>query len=139
MREAIRERLATDPTLQALLTGGVWATGEISRQKAPEAFGDDKEIEPCALVKVESETPWGPYSEAGAVSARLYVVVYFYQRNGYEVIDEAMERVFTLLQQEKLEDGVWEIAWADDVIDQEDEALGCSMGVSRYVVTRLRG
>lgn len=138
MREAIRERLATDPLLQALLTGGVWATGEISRQEIPEAFDPNQEILPCALVKLESETVWGPYQEAGAVSARLYVVVFFYQRSGYDVIDDALDRAIALLHREKLESGVWEIEWADDVRDQEDDALGCSVGMSRYVVTRLR-
>ena len=138
MREIIKERLETDPTMQGLLTGGVWATDEISRQETPEAFDVNGEILPCALVALSSEAAAGPYVEAGALSARLHVALYFYQRRGYDVIDQAMARALVLLHREKLESGVWEVAWTDDVLDQKDDALGCSLGMSRYMVTRMK-
>lgn len=138
MRDAIRDYLAADGTLSGLLTGGIYAVPEITRQDTPDAFDANGEIEPCALVKPETEATFGPYEEAGAISARLYVVVFFYQRTGYDVVDQALARTRVLLHKEKLESGVWEISWADDVLDQEDEALNCSLGISRYVVTRLR-
>ena len=135
MRNTIRDYLAADGTLMVLLTGGIYAVGEISRQATPDAFDSNGEVEPCGLVKLETEGQAGPYVEAGGISSRLYVAVFFYQRTGYDVIDAAVARTRALLHREKLASGVWEIAWADDVLDQEDEALGCSMGMSRYVVT----
>lgn len=136
MRAAIKAVLEGDGTLAGLLTGGVWAGTEISRQLTAGAFDDDGEVLPCALVRLETGTPWGPYPSSG----RLYVVVMFYERCGYEVIDAALERTYVLLHRSKVGGaGVWEVTHADDVRDVEDGALGCSMGYSRYVVTRNRG
>ncbi len=138
MREAIRDALATDPTLQALLTGGVYAVREITRQATPDAFDANGEVLPCALVARESDTASGPYAEAGALSSQMFVAIYFYQRSGHDIIDAAQERAAAVLHRQKLDDGVWEIVWSDDVTDQEDDGLGCSMGMSRYQVTKLR-
>lgn len=139
MRSEIADYLADDTTLMALLTGGVYTGTEISRQNTPDAFDESGEILPCALVTEESDTQAGPFTEAGNVSTRLFVAVFFYQRVGYDTIDAAMDRTLALLQRAKLAAGTWEIAWADDVRDQRDEAMRCSMGMSRYVATRKRG
>lgn len=138
MRDTIKDYLEADATLTGLLTGGIYAVPEISRQDTPDAFDANGEIEPCGLVKLETEGQFGPYEEAGGISARLYVAVFFYQRTGYDVIDPALARTRTLLHKQNLStSGVWEISWVDDVMDQEDEALGCAMSMSRYMVTRL--
>lgn len=139
MRAEVRDHLADDTTLMALLTGGVYTGTEISRQNTPDAFDTNGEIIPCALVTEESDTQAGPFTESGNISTRLFVAVFFYQRVGYDTIDAAMERTLELLQRAKLATGTWEIAWADDVRGQRDEALRCSMGMSRYVATRKRG
>ena len=138
MRETIRAALAADAALAATLTGGVYALRELTRQSAPGAFDANSEILPCALVRVEAEAQHGPFTSTVALSARSYVVVVFYQRDGFTAIDTAMARVSALLHRSKLGAGTWEITWADDSGDLEDEGLGCSMRYSRYVMTRLR-
>lgn len=140
IRTTIRDFLAADGTLSGLLTGGVFDEPEITRQDTLDAFDSGGEIKPCALVKLDTEPQTGPFMERGAVSSRLSVVVFFYQLKGFDVIDAALDRTRVLLQRENLSvDGVWEVTWADDVLDQEDDALDCSMAMSRYSVMRLRG
>jgi hypothetical protein len=135
VRDTVKALLEADTTLMAILTGGVYAGGEISRQGMPDAFDSNGEILPCALVRVETETPYGPYDD----SSRQYLVVMFYERSGYANIDAALARVYELLHKTRLgATGVWEVVHADDVRDQEDQALACSLSYSRYVITRSR-
>lgn len=133
LRETVQTALQADTTLMALLTGGVHAAIEISRQDTPTAFDANAELKPCALVRIPTDTPTGPYD----TSTRTAVEIYFYQRAGYSTIDAALARVFALLNRVKLM-GTWEIRHGDDVTDQEDAALACSLHMSRYYATRLR-
>lgn len=137
MRETIKAALEADATLMATLTGGVY-TETITRQRTPGAFDANGELLPCALVRVERDAQHGPYTGPDTLSARVYIVVYFYQQSGYGVIDAALDRVRALLHRAKLGAGTWDISWADDSADLEDEALRCALRFSRYVVTRLR-
>jgi hypothetical protein len=132
IRDSIVTVLQADSTLMAFLTGGVHAATEISRQNTPTAFDANAEIKPCALVKVpnENEIPPHPY---GAVTT---LEVYFYQRVGFDVIEAAMLRVLSLLNRVKVGDHVWQIRWSDNLPEVEDEALKCSMGLSRFHVYR---
>lgn len=134
MIQAIVDLLKNDTELAATLTGGVWRAVEISRQATPGAYDANKELKPCALVRQETETPWGPYEH----SARLYVTVWFYQRNGYEAIEAARQRVYTLLHRQRIADGNWGIEHASDLLDSEDPGLGVPMAMSRYVATIRR-
>jgi len=132
MRAAVKALLESDSTLMATLTGGLHTATEISRQGTPEAFDANGEIEPCGLLKFGTVTPYGPHDH----SARLYFSVMLYQRSGYDNVEAARERIYALLHQQRVTPSIgacWEIAHADDVLDQEDEALGCSLAVSRYV------
>jgi hypothetical protein len=134
MRSTITAKLTGDTTLMALLTGGLHTATEITRQLTPTAFDANGEIKPCALVKIEGESPVGPYDSSG----RLFAVVYLYERTGYTTIDAALDRAFVLLNLWKPSGNVWQVRHADDARDLRDEALACSMGYGRYVVTRLR-
>lgn len=134
--------LTADGTLTGLLTGGIYKAADvhsISRQNTPGAFDASSEILPCALVKSESATPWGPH----LTSAREYVLLYFYQRFGYGVIRPACLRAYELLHRTRITPsdgkGLWQIDWAGDLLDMEDQALGAAMIISRYVVTLNRG
>jgi hypothetical protein len=136
MRDAIKQMLEGDATLMALLPGGIYSGREISRQEMPSAFDENLELRPCALIKVETETPSGPYD----TSARLIFSVWLYQRAGYDAIDAAMKRVFELLNRVVMPgQKCWEIRHSDDVTDQTDDSLMTSMGMSRYVAIRMRG
>lgn len=134
MRAAILAALTGDATLMGLLTGGIHTALEISRQYTPAAFDTNGEILPCALLRLETEGPTGPYR----TSSRLFAAVLFYQRHGYDVIDQAVARTFAVLHERHTGAGMWQILHADDVLDQEDQALGCSLAMSRFAVYRMR-
>ena len=135
VRDTIKAVLEADTELVATLTGGVY-TETISRQRTPDAFDAHGEIQPCALIRVERDAQHGPFTGTDALSARTYVVVYAYQLAGYSSIDTALNRVRVLLHRSRLGAGTWDISWADDSADLEDEGLRCAMRFSRYVVTR---
>jgi hypothetical protein len=134
VREAIYGRLSGDATLMATLSGGLHTQSEISRQLTPAAFDANGEILPCGLLKLETQSPWGPFAH----SSRLYFSVMLYQRAGYEAIETARTRLYQLLHEQKAtpaSGGCWEIRHSGDVLDAEDGALGCSLAVSRFVAT----
>ena len=131
MIEAIVQLLQADAQLMAALPGGVHRAVEISRQATPGAYDEWRELLPCALVRQETATPWGPYEH----SARLYVTVWFYQRSGYDSIEVARKRVYALLHRQRIADGNWGIEHANDLLDSEDTGLGVPMAMSRYVAT----
>lgn len=141
MIAAIVARLSADATLATALPGGVHngaAVGRISQQATLAAFDANREIRPCVLVKAETATPWGPHAHGG----RLYVVLYLYQRFGYDSIEPARGRCYSLLQKQQVTPvdgtGCYEIVHANDLLGLEDQALGCSLLVSRYVATLMR-
>jgi hypothetical protein len=135
---AMLELMQADSTMTSLLTGGIYTGTTISRQNTPSAFDGNNELLPCMLITRESEAQSGPYATRTAMSSREYIRLFCYQRIGYEVIAMAMERAWQLLEDEKLMNGVYEIVWIDDLPEVQDQALGCSLGISRYQATRLR-
>lgn len=134
MRDTIKAYLEADMTLMALLTGGIYAGTEITRQSTPDAFDANGEVEPCALVSAEAEDPTGPYGH----SARSFVTVYLYERSGYTNIDAARARIYVLLHRDRVGTSVWDVRHVGDILDQRDPALNCAMAVTRFQVTRLR-
>jgi len=137
MRSAIVAVLQADATLTGLLTGGIYdagVVGEISRVTTPAAFDEHSEVLPCALVKLASEAPDGPFPTASVLGVDLYL----YQRAGYGSIDAAVARIFVLLHRQRVGNGVWQVTHAGDLRDLRDEALGCALILSRFQVTRLR-
>ena len=128
--------LQADHTLMTTLTGGVQDTVEITRQITPTAFDANGEIKPCALVRTGSEAPI--FTKTMAVQTP--VIIYFYQRTGYDKIDAALARVFTLLAQRHLGTlGIWELQFNSEIARTTDEALACSLAVQRYNAIRKRG
>lgn len=138
MITSITALLQADTTLNAILTGGVHRAMEISRQATPTAYDSRRELLPCALVKQETATPWGPHDDSG----RLYIVIWFYARSDYTTIEAARKRVYELLHRAKLTpndgSGCYDIRHADDLLDQEEPTLGVPMAMSRYVATVQR-
>jgi len=132
VRAEIKELLLSDEALAGILTGGVHATGEITRQNAPEAFDETGQIKPCCLVTLSTRAK---HVSGIPGAADQFITIYFYQQAGYEAIDAAMARTYALLNGSEvtIEDGYcYEIEWADDLGDSEDPAIGCSMRYSRY-------
>lgn len=133
MRQAIYDTLSADNTLMAILSGGLYhEIMEISRQNTPAAFDANREIQPCALLKFTTSSPEGPFD----YSAQLFFSLYFYQRVGVAQLEAALDRVYELLHQQKVtpaSGGCWLILHTNDVLDQEDTALQCSLALSRYM------
>jgi|GEM_PF-1380587 hypothetical protein len=132
----IKTALEADHALMALLTGGIYNdVEEISPQLTPGAFNaTTKEIMPCALIKVPTEVPNGPY----ITGVRTTVVIYVYQRRGYGVIDPASQMIYNDLNYTQIGTGVWELLFTDGVPQQRDAALDCALGLLRFSETRDR-
>ncbi len=129
----IKTALETDLSLMSLLTGGIHVgIEEINRQSAPGAFDGNNEIQPCALIKVPLEVPAGPYVS----SVRTTVTIYFYQRQGYAVIDQAMSLVFADLNEKQIGVRVWNLQYENGVYQQRDQALDCPLGTLRFTAVR---
>jgi len=135
LSDEIKDALEEDDDLMEILTGGIHNNvEEISRQYTPDAFDENREIQPCALLKFPLETPAGPYLR----SARASFVLYFYQRQGYDAIEEAMGLAFDLLNEESIGTGVWNIEFAGAVYQQRDDALDCALGSLRFNAIRQK-
>lgn len=131
--------LTGDAPLVALLTGGLYdgrTVQEISRQNAPAAYDAWGELLPCALVRAENQTPWGPLRN----SSRLYVTVWLYQQTGYTAIEAARERIYALLHRKQLStaDGIFEVRHANDLTGLEAQEMPAAMAMCRYYVTANR-
>lgn len=140
MDEAIALVMEGDTTLMGLLPGGVHVSEEISREHTPSAFDASRELQPCALVRLETEIPYGPHQ----TSSRAFVRIHLYQLYGYSNIEGARQRLFALLHRQRVETagfyrGVWEARSVNDIPRTEDQVLNANMGVCRYEVYANRG
>lgn len=134
MKVAVATRLSSDSTLSDLLPGGIYHEEvEISRQDTPAAFDGNGEVMACALVKLGSTIPAGPYK----TSALQPVDVYLYHPTSFLSLQVIVNRVFTLLNSTKLTPGAggrcWEINHENDTPDDKDPALGVPMKRSRFI------
>jgi len=134
--DSIKSELETDTALMALLSGGVHVgIEEINRTTAASAFDGNKEILPCALIKEGVELPL----RSGYLRAvNQPFTIYFYQRQGYDVIGPAMDLAYNDLNEQKIVSGVWNIEFDIRVNQQRDTALDCALGSLRFVAKRLR-
>lgn len=132
----IQSALQANASLMALLTGGVHIeVEEISRQNTPSAFDANGEIKPCALVKIGVESRM---ASGLPNSVNTPLVLYFYQRQGYDKIEPAMEYAFDILSDQKVGTDVWQIHFDIAVNQQRDTALDCALGSLRFIAKRLR-
>jgi hypothetical protein len=134
LSDDIKAALVADTALMTLLTGGVHNdVEEISKQNTAAAFdGTTKEIKPCALIKFPNEVPAGPY----LTSVRTTFVIYFYQRQGYAVIEPAIGLAFADLNEKRIGSHVWNIEYVGAVYQQRDQALDCPLGTLRFNAVR---
>ncbi len=129
----IKDALLLNDELMDILTGGIYCdVEEISRQNTPDAFDADGEILPAALIKLGVEIPTGPYVRG----AQCPVIIYFYERQGYEHIDPAMGLVFDQLNETQTGSRVWNLQFLNSVYNQRDVALDCALSTLRFVAVR---
>jgi hypothetical protein len=132
--------LQADAALGSLLPGGIYAksaVGEISRSSTPAAFDAQRGLRPCMLAAS------GPLTGDPVVpgAARQIVRLFFYESQGASAIEPARRRAYTLLSGTTFsgsQDAIYEVTWADDVLDARDDALRSSLIVSRYEVAMRR-
>jgi hypothetical protein len=134
MRAAILAALQADATLMALLPGGMHTATEISRLLTPAAFDTaTKELLPCGLLRLSSETPTGP---ALALRAALSVYeIYLYERVGSAAIEPARKRIYSLLHLQRIAPatgGAWTMIHANDIPDRDESTLDASLCITRY-------
>jgi hypothetical protein len=136
LSDDIKTALANNGSLAALLTGGIFNdVEEINRQDTPGAFDANGEIKPCALIKYNTEIPL----RSGYLSAvNDPITIYFYQRQGYSVIEPAMDLAYTILNETQIGTRVWNIEFDIAIKQQRDTALDCALGSLRFVAKRLR-
>lgn len=131
LQESLLAYLAADLDLTTILTGGLHAGLEITRQKTPAAFDGNGEVMPCVLVRDGVSGPVEPHPDG----ARGYVDMYFYQYQGSAQITSARLRVYQLLHRQNAGiAGVWEFRHVNDVAVTEDPALNCNLAMSQYMV-----
>jgi len=136
LSDEIKTALEDDNSLMTLLTGGIFnEVEEISKQNTAAAFDANGEIQPCALIKLGVESR---LRSGYVTSVNTPLVIYFYQRQGYDVIEPAMSLVFVDLSEMKIGTNVWNIEFDIAVNQQRDTALDCALGSLRFVAKRLR-
>ncbi len=96
--------LSADATLDAILLGGVYASGTvgplgITRETTPGAFSGGWLL-PAALVRQRGRVPDGAVRDGLAqdVSTAQVVEIYLYEDSGYSSIDAAAARIYALLE-----------------------------------------
>jgi len=131
---AILHLLKADTAFSAPLTGGIYAVGvddveQISRQDTPDAFDETSELRPCALLKLETTTPFGPFAH----SSRQFIVLYVYQQRGHAVVHAALDRAYDLLHQQDIPGaGAWDVSVTDILPDLPDDILNAAAGYIRF-------
>lgn len=136
LTDDVKSALEANAPLMVLLTGAVHNdVEEISYQNTPTAFDTNKELKPCALIKCGTETR---LRSGIPNSVQTPLTLYFYQRDDYDVIEQAMDLAFNDLNEHKIGTNVWNIEFDIAVHQQRDVALDCALGMLRFVAKRLR-
>ena len=136
LTDDLKSVLEDNDDLMELLTGGVHNdVEEISYQNTPTAFDTNRELKPCILIKFGTETR---LRSGISNSMQTPLTLYFYQRDDYNVIEQAMNSVFALLNEQKVGTNVWNVEFDIAVSQQRDVALDCALGMLRFVAKRLR-
>ena len=97
--------MQADSELMAVLTGGVYAYGEltaagITQDSTPDAFDSDGYLLPCAIVKQRGEAPAAPPFDVltKAVAVNVAVEIWLYEDVFYVQIDAAKPILMRLFQ-----------------------------------------
>jgi hypothetical protein len=137
LSDDIRSVLEADGVLMILLTGGIHiGVEELSRENTPTAFdATTRELKPSALVKIGVESRLRSGIDN---SVNTPFTIYFYDRQGYDNIEQAMSLAFTDLNETKIGDGIWNVEFDLAVHQQRDAALDCALGSLRFIAKRRR-
>jgi len=131
--------------VKTLLTGDIytWAiTGRmfIARDNTAtsSAFDSNGIIKPCCMVKLRSENPFDDITDDEPLrSTRSVLELWFYQDDGYDTIESAKQRAFTLLHKQCV--GGFKLDYTGDPMlrTYTDEFGGAFMLRSEYQAFRV--
>ena len=133
----IQTILSGDATFNNLMTGGIYTpddADEISVAETPNVYDANGELKPCCYIRLETDIGSGPHYSSSEES----VTIWFYQYRLHTVIDQAKDRAFTLLNNQRLASRGYKMQWADDLTHQRDETLNASFNMSRYRRAKVR-
>lgn len=137
--------LEADATLLALATGGIYDWDETGRMginrsnSATSAAFSSGIIRPCLLLKLSSSVPFGDIADDASkiVSVREMLEVWAYQDNSYATIKSMLDRVYTLLQGERV--GGVSCRFAQKVQPAiRDTEMDANVEYDRYAVIALK-
>lgn len=108
----LRDFLAADSILAAILTGGIYAWDDetnrngVNMNDVPSAYDSDGVLLPCAVIKAPETSDWGRIRDRklASTSTRLEIYVYDEGRNSRDdAVLPAYERIVTLTDNELVE------------------------------------
>lgn len=132
-------RMAGDTTLMALLTGGVYTSGQvgrlgITRETAPGAFDASGFLKNVALVRQRGLIPDGavvdPIAQVTSAVQVIEIWLYSDQGSGYASIDAAIDRLYTLFQGHIFADTL-ETFWINTIDRERDQGALAGSNLAR--------
>jgi len=112
--------LEADATLLALATGGIYSFDEagsegINRTLTPSAFDSNGIVKPCIMVSARNANPGYNVGDDSnqSMDVRQVVECWFFDHAAYSTIESMKDRVYTLLQAQRLS-GPYRVDWAGD-------------------------
>ncbi len=143
----IQTLLEADGPIMALLTGGIYIKEEIgdtgiTRTSAPGAFDADEWLLPSVFISERSRLPNFAIIdyEEKLMAQTVVVELFVYQRDGYDIIDSAIDLIFDLLFGTRLT-GTLPMDWINLINRMTDEGplAGASMARQDWVVPLVKG
>jgi hypothetical protein len=122
----------------ALATGGVHDAESLGRNnlELDDITDGSPVVKPALFIRWSTEAP---YSSSVLKARSVFVELYFFQDQGYDVTVQMRHRAFELLHQQRVSfddpegDYLYAFRWAGDLTNMDDESLqGASMERSRY-------
>lgn len=147
LRDTLRVLLENDAALTTLLTGGVWDSSELPRERitaanVPSLFeANGVTLKPFAALTWRGETPLELLLPE---SQRQLAELYVYQHAGYGVINDVLARVAAMFapyasRQVEADDATAWVRWAGNLGDLTDPNLqGASMNRALLELTIVR-
>lgn len=119
-----------EPELRKHLAGGV-VMQIISRQTTPSVFDINRELLPCALFRVISNTPIAPLAYS-----QLNFALYLYQINHTDLISNACQVLYSLLHRKNV--CGFPVYHQSDTYNLVDDVLKANLIITRYEYCHIR-
>ena len=147
--EAVYDVLNADPTLVAILTGGVYLYRDlgpegINREDTPDAFNSAGLMLPLVIVKGRGNIPTSFLRDEGAqyASTRQVIECWLYddREAGWDTLKSAAQQIYALLHDRQVA-GSFGMQWVNQVDEFREESMSwaCSTREDYAVIGRRTG